>query len=78
MQRQIVDGTKVVVFSAKFQAEDTSTAALSYNHVRRAEGSLRLGPLPMTSLQRGVTIGSIKPGTLHEQHHQSSFLNQLL
>ena len=62
------DGTKIVIFSAIFEShDDIPTIKLSYNAVKKAKASARLGALPAKYFERGIAVDTLIPGgiTIH-------------
>lgn len=70
LQGTLIDGCKVVVFNAPFvsrseqqqQQQQGCVVQLSYNNVRRAHQSSKLGYVPPRALTRGISLSSILPG----------------
>lgn len=73
LQGTLRDGCKVVVFNASFvsqqqhgsehqQLQQGCVLQLSYNNVRRAHQSSKLGYVPPRALTRGISLSSVLPG----------------
>jgi hypothetical protein len=63
-QNKLLDGTKVIIFAAKFNAEDTSCVSISFHNLRRAHCKACLGPIPRSYLTTGLSFPAIRPGNI--------------
>lgn len=66
VQGYIQDGTKIIIFSARVEQEGkTDILHLSYNSIRKASNSAKLGYVNPRYLGRPLSVNSLSSSKLH-------------